>query len=174
MPQDPWFGATYRPVHEIRAAGFYSGKPLLIYRRVDTGVGVVESFPVNLSFEKRVDLLWVDLFSRSVSRGGTLPIVLHLRSSQSLGKNIKFTLQLVGTENRIIAQSDTYYPARLPEDGKPFVDHQGLPVARDAPPGAYDLILAMYNVENRERVNLFDASGSEVGDFVALGKIQIK
>ncbi len=174
LPQDSWFAATYHRVLQIRAPGFYAGKPLVIYQRVDSGRSIVESRALNLSFEKRVDLLGVDLFSRTVPPGDTLPVELHLREIESPGKDTKFTLQLVGAQNHVVAQSDTYYPARLPENNQPFVDHQGLPVARDAPPGSYDLILAMYDARSGDRVNLFDSGGSNVGDFIALGKIQVQ
>lgn len=174
LPQDPWFKAAYRPVQEFTEPGFYSGRPLVIYQRSDTDQAPVESISTNISFEKKADLIEVDLFSKSVSRGGILPVVLHLKASQALTKNYKFTLQLVGAKNRILAQSDTYYPIRLPEDGRPFLDHQGLPIKRDASTGSFDLMLAMYNADTGERSSLFNASGKEVGDYVSLGKIEIR
>lgn len=174
LPQNSWFASAYRRVREIRVPGFYAGKPLVIFERADTGGQVVESIPVNRSFDKRVDLLSVDLYTRQIAPGAILPVVLNLRAGQPLEKENKFTLQLVGAGDRIIAQSDTNYPARRPEDGQPFQDHQGLVIATNAPPGAYELILAMYDERTGDRASLYDASGSEFGDFLPLGKIQVR
>jgi len=129
---------------------------------------------MNLSFEKRIELQTVEIFARSVDRDAILPVALQLRVSDTVLPDWKFTLQLVGAENHVVAQSDNFFPARLPEDGKPFVDHQGVPIPRGAAPGSYDVILAMYDAKSGERLSLFDAKGSEVGDFVSLGKIEIK
>jgi Gpi18-like mannosyltransferase len=177
LPNDLWFPAAYRPVREIRAAGFYGGKPLVIYQRADAGRTAVETRAVNLIFEKRIELQTADLFSRTAERGEILPVALHLRvreANVTISPDWKFTLQLVGAENRVVAQSDNFFPARLPEDGKSFIDHQGVPIPREATGGSYDFILAMYHVKSGERLSLFDANGNEVSDFVSLGKIEIK
>lgn len=175
LPQDVWFKDAYRAVEQIRVPGFYGSKPLTIYQRADAGRAPSEKIELNAAFEKRILLENVELFARAVKRGETLPLVLHLRAQdrEPVPENWKFTLQLVGARDRVVAQTDNFYPARLPEDGKPFADYQGIPIPEDAPAGAYDLILAMYDVQANERLSFYDANGNEAGDFLNLGKIEI-
>lgn len=175
LAQDVWFKDAYRAAQEIRVNGFYGGRPLVIYERADVGRVPVETRAVNAAFEKRIQLARVDLFARTVRRGERLPLRLHLRALDyaPIPDAWKFTLQLVGAKNRVIAQSDNFYPARLPEDGEPFADYQAIPIPFNAPAGEYELILAMYDVQANERLSFYDAQGNEAGDFINLGKIVI-
>ncbi len=176
LPDDVWFRDTYRVVQEIRVRNFYSNRPLLIYQRADAGRAPIESRNINAAFEKWVELQTVELFTHEISRGEILPLRLNLRALNlaPVPEMWKFTLQLVGAENRVVAQTDNYFPARLPEDGKPFADYQGIPIPPDAATGEYELILAMYDVQNNERLSLYGNDGNEVGDFVPLGHITIR
>lgn len=175
LPEDVWFKDAYRAVEKIRVPGFYAGKPLAIYQRADAGAAPSEKIGLNAAFEKRILLENVELFARAVKQGDTLPLVLNLRAQdrEAVPEHWKFTLQLVGAQDRVVAQTDNFYPARLPEDGAPFADYQGVPVPGDAQPGQYDLILAMYDAQANERLSFYDANGNEAGDFLNLGKIQI-
>lgn len=174
LTQDAWFNAEYSRVQEIRATGFYSGKPLVIFRRMDTERSLAESLPLNLSFENHVELLGVDLYATQVGRGGTLPMILHLRAPEALEKQFKLTVQLVGSQNLVAGQTDTNFPARLPEDGQTFGDHQAISVKANAPTGRYDLILAIYDEATGDRVNLTDANGGFLSDFVSIAEINVR
>jgi hypothetical protein len=94
-----------------------------------------------------------------------------LRTTAPVGKNMKFTLQLLDGD-RVVAQSDTFFPARFPFDDQVFRDYQFLKIPREAR-GEYDLILAMYDAQTQDRAAIFDASGKEMGDFVVLEKTEI-
>lgn len=175
LPRDVWFKDAYLPVHQIPFKGLYNNKPLVIYQRADVGHTASETMPLNAAFEKRIELESVDLFGRAAKRGASLPIRLNLRAlnAEPVPDSWKFTLQLVGAENRVVAQTDNFYPARLPEDEKSFADYQAIPIGAKAAPGDYNLILAMYDVKNNERLSFYDANGNEAGDFLDLGKITI-
>jgi hypothetical protein len=175
LPEDVWFKDAYRAVEKIRVNGFYGSKPLVIYQRADAGRAPTEKIALNAAFEKRILLESVELFARESRRGAALPLKLNLRarSREPIAQDWKFTIQLVGAENRVVAQTDNFYPARLPEDGIPFADYQAIPIPDDAPPGTYDLILAMYDTQANERLSFYDANGNEAGDFLNLGKIEI-
>lgn len=175
LPQDVWFKDAYRAAEKIRVRGFYDNKPLVIYQRADAGRAPSEKIDLNAAFEKRILLESVELFARATPRGAALPLKLNLRAldRDAISEHWKFTIQLVGAENRVVAQADNFYPARLPEDEKPFADYQAIPIPNDAPPGSYDLILAMYDVRANERLSFYDANGNEAGDFLNLGKFEI-
>jgi hypothetical protein len=175
LPNDVWFKDAYRPVKQIRVSGFYGGKPLVIYQRADVGRAPIEQIALNAAFEKRIRLQSVELFTRTITRGDVLPLRLNLRAldKNAIPEHWKFTAQLVGAENHIVAQTDNFYPARLPEDEKPFADYQGIPIPRNATAGTYALILAMYDVHANERLSFYDANGNEAGDFLNLGNIEI-
>ncbi len=175
LPDDVWFKDAYRAAEKIRMPGFYGNKPLVIYQRADAGRAPTEKMDLNAAFEKRVALESVELFAREIQRGAALPLKLNVRALDTapLPEQWKFTLQLVGVENRVVAQTDNFYPARLPEDGKPFADYQAIPIPPDAPPGTYALILAMYDVAANERLSFYDTNGNEAGDFLNLGNLTI-
>jgi hypothetical protein len=176
LPDDLWFKDAYRVAQQIQVKGFYRNQPLVIYERADTGRAPIETRAVNAAFEKWIELQDVELFAREIKRGDILPVRLNLHALNRtpVPEAWKFTLQLVGAENRVVAQTDNFYPARLPEDGKPFADYQGIRIPENAPPGTFELILAMYDVQNNERLSLYDAQGSEIGDFISLGKVEIQ
>lgn len=176
LPQDVWFKDAYRAVEKIRVPGFYANKPLVIYQRADAGRAPAKKIELNAAFEKRIELQSVELFAREMKRGELLPVKLNLRARDrdALSEDWKFTIQLVGAENRVVAQTDNFFPARLPKDTLAFADYQALPIPADASPGTYDLILAMYDAQANERLSFYDANGNEAGDFLNLGKIEIK
>lgn len=176
LPENVWFKDAYHASERIRVPGFYGNKPLVIYQRADAGRAPSEKIDLNAAFEKRILLESVELFARAIQRGDALPLKLNLRALDRapISEDWKFTIQLVGAENRVVAQTDNFYPARLPEDEKSFADYQGIPIPNDAPFGSYDLILAMYDVNANERLSFYDANGNEAGDFLNLGKIEIK
>ncbi|HZQ08717.1 MAG TPA: hypothetical protein VFD70_19195 [Anaerolineae bacterium] len=175
LPNDGWFKNAYHSLKQLRVPGFYSNKPLVIYQRSDVGLTPIETRAVNAAFEKRIELTSVELFAREVQPDETLPLHLNLRTltSEPVPDSWKFTLQLIGAENRIIAQTDNFFPLRLPARIESFQDIQGIPIPSKAPLGEYDFILAMYDVNSNERLSLYDANGTEVGDFVDLGKIRV-
>lgn len=175
LPDDVWFKDAYRVVAQIRVPGFYGNKPLVIYQRADAGGAPLEKIDLNAAFEKRAELQSVELFARAVARGAVLPVKLNLRAldREPIPTDWKFTLQLVGAADRVVAQTDNFYPARLPQAEKPFADYQGIPIPADARAGVYDLILAMYDAQTNERLSFYDANGNEAGDFLNLGKIEI-
>jgi hypothetical protein len=176
LPGDVWFKDAYRAVHEIRVPGFYSNRALVIYERAGARSAPAETLTVNAAFEKRIGLEEIDLYARTVSPAQVLPVRLNLRALDRapVPEDWKFTLQLVGAEDRVIAQTDNYYPARLPEDGLSFYDYQGIPIPTGAPAGTYALILAMYRAADGERLSIYDAAGVEAGDFLSLGQITIQ
>ncbi len=176
LPDEVWFKDAYRNAHEIRVKGFYSNRPLVIYQRADVGRAPIETRTIDVAFEKWIQAQSVELFAREISRGEILPLRLNLRALNlnPVPEAWKFTIQLVGAENRVIAQTDNFYPARLPEDGKPFADYQGIPIPKNAPRGTYELILAMYDIQNNERLSLYDPKGNEMGDFVSLGQVLVR
>ncbi len=171
LNNDPWFNSLYQKANEIRVNGFYSGKPLVIYRRVDSGRAVSETVEIKGTFDRQAELASIDLFTRTAAPGDTLPIVLHLRSGPMDGN--KFTLQLVGASDRVLAQSDVEYPPRPAAAPVAFADHLAISIPRTTPPGKYQLILALYNAERAERASLYDPNGNEAGDFVSLGEITV-
>jgi hypothetical protein len=140
------------------------------------GLTPVETRSLKVAFEKRIQLESVDLYAREIKRGAALPLRLQLRAldREPIPENWKFTLQLVGADNRVAAQADQFFPARLPEDGKPFQDYQAVPIPQTAPIGEYDLILAMYDAQVGERLSFYDEGGSDAGDFINLGRVTIR
>ncbi|MCB0093835.1 MAG: hypothetical protein KDE54_38380, partial [Caldilineaceae bacterium] len=57
--------------------------------------------------------------------------------------------------------------------GRVIVDRYDIPIAPDAPPRAYTLLVGMYGRDSGERVPIFDASGQGMGEAVQLGEMRV-
>ena len=169
--QDPWFVNAYVPVKEFREPELYTNKPLVVYRRVDAGTTfVAQTLTAEFDHGIRLDGYALPAFVRA---GDRLPIVLHLRAQKPLSHDFKITLQLLGANEQIVAQSDTYFPIRLNEDNMPFRDVHSLIIPRETPAGAYQLVLAFYYAPTNDRLSVLDANGNELDDWILLTTLQI-
>jgi len=109
---------------------------------------------------------------RTVVAGTNLPISLHWRTDAPIAHRYKATLQLLNTQNQIIAQQDSEPGGgSAPTDGwlpgAEIVDKRGLYAPPGAPPIAYRLILALYDAETGQRLAV---SGS---DALALNEVTV-
>lgn len=176
LPTDLWFKDAYRPAYRLRFPDFYNNRPLVIYQRADAGSKPVETLNLDLTFEHIVALDRVALYTHTLPPGSTLPVRLDLRAlaPAPFPPQLKLTLQLVAPFNRVVAQTDNFLPLRLPPDTRPFSDYQGIPVPATARPGTYTLLLALYDANTGDRLNLSSSTGSELGDFLDLGSITLQ
>lgn len=122
------------------------------------------------------ELLGYNLGSTTVTPGKEFNITLYWRTNAAVGGNFKVTVQVLSTDNRIVAQHDSV-PAKwtrptagwLP--GEVITDLHPLTVKPDTPPGTYRLIAAMYDPVDNRRLPV--AQNGETRDHVVLGTLAV-
>ncbi len=110
----------------------------------------------------------VALYGISLTReNNTLSVEMIWQALQALSRDYKVFVHLVNQEGVILAQSDAMpqqdtYPTRLWLSGEYVPDTVQLPL----PAAAYALRIGMYDPETGMRLNLVDAEGSVIGDYI--------
>ncbi|RME65963.1 MAG: hypothetical protein D6790_00980, partial [Caldilineae bacterium] len=108
-----------------------------------------------------------------VAPGEVLPVGLRWRALAATERRYKVTLQLLDQRNQVVAQRDAepVGGSRPTDDwtaGEIIADNHGIYVPPGAPPGAYRLILALYDSQTGQRLPV---SGGE--DHWSLGAVEV-
>jgi hypothetical protein len=131
--------------------------------------------PVGAVFGHAIELVGFmpDSSLSDLRAGDEMAVTLVWRTQAPVGADYNVTLQLLGADERVYGQRDapplrgsahtsTWTP------GEVLYDPYHLAVASDAPPGEYQLIVAMYLIETGERMSV-----REGGDVVTLGQVEV-
>ncbi|NOZ27189.1 MAG: hypothetical protein GXP39_03930 [Chloroflexi bacterium] len=152
---DQWFG-DFRLVCYLAPAPGMTSAPIS---------GVV--------FGDRIELADAALGPVELSPGGGIRIALGWVAMQPLEDDYVVFAQLLDGEGRLRAQRDSppvggYRPTSSWIPGEPVEDHLGVLLPADLPPGAYTLILGIYDAATGERLPV-----STGGDFVTMGRVTV-
>ena len=131
--------------------------------------------PVGAFFGHAIELVGFmpDSSLSDLRAGDEVAVTLVWRALAPMDADYNVTLQLLGPDGRVYGQRDvpplggsahtsTWTP------GEVLYDTYRLAVASDAPPGAYQLIVAMYLMETGERLPV-----QGVGDAVTLRRLEV-
>ena len=110
---------------------------------------------------------------QSVAAGAVALVGLRWRTETPLSQRYKVTVQVLDSRNNVIAQRDSEpVGGSLPTDqwlvGETVVDNHGVFIAPGTPPGAYRLIVALYDQNMGDRLRL-----AEGEDYLLLGELQV-
>lgn len=102
--------------------------------------------------------------------------LLNWSTTAPLDRSYKTTLQLLDPANQVVAQVDSEpvggsRPTTTWKPGEVVADPSGLPIPLGTPPGAYPLILAVYDATTGARLPVITAEGA--GDHVRLGAVTV-
>jgi hypothetical protein len=77
-------------------------------------------------------------------------------TAPALPDPVAVSLQLLDARNQVVAQRDARLPdlGNLPEREPALIDRHGIPIPVGTPPGDYRLILALYNPETGNRLEV--------------------
>lgn len=119
-----------------------------------------------------IDLLGYDLAAREVQSGGVLPLTLYWKATALVPHNYQVFAHLIAPDGAVWGQSDKLNPGdfpatRWPLDKYVWDDHR-LQLKPDTPPGAYQLSVGLYLLEDGRRAPVFDNDGQIVADQVIL------
>ena len=109
----------------------------------------------------------------AVTAGEVALVGLHWQTLAPLAQRYKVTVQVLDSRDNVIAQRDSEpVGGSLPTDqwsvGQTVADNHGVLIPPGTPPGAYRLILALYDDNTGERLPL-----STTEDFFVLGELTV-
>ncbi len=132
------------------------------------------------SFDDKIQLLGYDLPAARLSPGDSLPLTLVWQSLTSdMRESYTVFVHLVGPDGIIHGQWDQVpgergkQPTTSWVTNEVVVDPIQVPLAPDAPPGTYRLLVGLYLAPNGSRLPLRDASGAIIGDALELTTIEV-
>jgi hypothetical protein len=133
--------------------------------------------PIAVNFGDRVQLVGYELSEREVHPGQTITLTLYWRGQAAMSTDYTISAQLVDPNQRKAAQQDGWPP--LPttawEPGQLVVDTRQLAVYPDAPPGPYDLRVAIYTFDGEQFLHLpiVPEGGRMQADSVILTRVRV-
>jgi len=134
---------------------------------------------LDADFEGLMALLGYDLETTELTPGGSLEITLYWRSLAPMSEDYSVFVHLLGVDDLIIAQRDTYpglgsYPTSLWKRGDTIADRYVLGVP-DAvlTPGEATIEVGLYRLADGLRLGVLDESGSVVSDNVRFARLSI-
>jgi hypothetical protein len=110
---------------------------------------------------------------QTVAAGEVALVGLRWQTTAILTQRYKVTVQVLDSRNNVIAQRDSEpVGGSLPTDqwsvGETVVDNHGIFIPPGTPPGAYRVIVALYDPNSGQRLPLADSN-----DYLSLGEITV-
>jgi hypothetical protein len=115
-----------------------------------------------------------------VSPGETLTVVLLWRSDGQVEENYTVFCHLMSAGSGLVAQHDGrpvwgIRPTPSWRDGELLVDSHPIVLDAHLPPGRYELVAGMYDLETLERVPTFDSAGARLPqDAIPLASVDVQ
>ncbi len=138
------------------------------------------AYATDANFDDKVQLLGYDLPTSRLSPGDTLPLTLLWRSLTSdMRESYTVFVHLVGPDGVIHGQWDKEPGERSKQPttgwvvGEVVVDPISVPLASDAPPGTYRVLVGLYLAPDGPRLPLRDGSGNVIGDALELTRLKV-
>jgi hypothetical protein len=181
VQSQPWFQQAYTPRHNLRVSGM--AESLVLFSKQD-GVKVNSDLvpegqlqPFTANFNNQIRLSGYHL-TQPIMPGGMLNLTLLWQSQQPVAIDFTVFVQLVDSENNIVAQGDSkpqqgFYSTNHWQPGEKITDFYSLPIPAALTPGQYDLIVGFYEAENGNRLQVLDETGQFQADHVRLEDIEI-
>jgi hypothetical protein len=132
-----------------------------------------------LLFEDHIELIGYTLDRRQARAGDSLTVTLYWQAQVAPGQNYKVFVHLVGEGEQRVAQHDSdpqngAAPTRTWLPGQTVVDAHPLTIAPDTPPGAYRLLVGLYDGTTGQRLRLLrNGDVSVQADFVTLAGVRV-
>lgn len=134
------------------------------------------------NFNNTIQLLGYDLSAQEIAVGNPstssgLNVTLYWKATGKMEKAYTVFVQLLGASPPPVAQKDAQplnggRPTQTWVEGEFLTDTYTLDIKPDVPPGEYKILIGWYDASDPTfaRLQVFDASGNGVGDFVILSQ----
>jgi hypothetical protein len=128
------------------------------------------------NFDDKVALLDINLPSRQLAPGGTLPVQLRWQGLTNMVENYTIFLQVLNEQDQIVGQVDAWplqgtYPTSQWAIGEIIEDPYEIQLSADLPPGNYRLQVGLYLLSTLRRLPVLDAQGQPLDDKVIVSDL---
>jgi 4-amino-4-deoxy-L-arabinose transferase-like glycosyltransferase len=135
--------------------------------------------PLDFRFGDSIRLLGYSLQGQDTVPGGGVNLTLYWQADAPVAYPYSIFTQVIDRSDGYKAgQRDgepvcNTLPTDLWQPGETIVDRYTIPLAADARPGTYTLLIGMYDREGDERVEIFTPEGNSVGDGLGIDEVRI-
>jgi hypothetical protein len=138
-------------------------------RVVDPAEGRPPSHPLAVNLGNQIELLGYDLSAERLTAGQPLRLTLYWQATERPAADYTVFTQLIGPDGQVWGQQDNQPQAgRYPTTAWPVqdnvVDRYELKLKEGAPPGAYRLLVGMYDLVTGQRLAAIAADGAPLPD----------
>ncbi|MEM7033295.1 MAG: hypothetical protein AAF629_27320, partial [Chloroflexota bacterium] len=145
----------------------------------DTAFGQTPDYDIGANLAGHIDLLGYNLSPDAISVSGSLALTLFWENQQRILDNYTVFTQLIGPDGRVWAQQDNQpqqgrYPTSQWQTSDQVVDRYYLEIDPNAPPGNYQLITGMYDLNTGQRLMATTQQGQPYpNDAILLGNFSV-
>lgn len=137
-----------------------------------------QPIPLDIRLGPDVSLRSYQIASQSVSAGQILSLSLYWQALAQLDRNYKVFVQLLSPAGQLVAQRDSqpldgFRPTSAWRPGQEITDRYGLLLPDSLPPGAYQLVVGMYDGETGQRLKVSGANIPIGADAVLLVEARV-
>ncbi len=137
--------------------------------------------PISVNFGDRMALVGYDLDRRMVKPGEDITLTLYWRGLQKMERNYTISAQLV-SEELVKAAEDSRWPlgndapTMLWQPGNLLEDPKTLAVRADAPPGVYDVRVAVFKKQDEalEHLPVISDRGEMLANHITLTSVRVQ
>jgi len=135
--------------------------------------------PLDIQVGSDISLRGYQIASQSVSPGQILSLSLYWQTLAQPDRNYKVFVQLLNPAGQLMAQRDSqpfdgFRPTSTWRPGQEIADRYGLLLPDTLPPGAYQLVVGMYDGETGQRLQV-SSEGIQTGaDRIPLAEMQVR
>jgi hypothetical protein len=136
------------------------------------------SKPVSANFGDQIQLVGYELSGNQLLPGSDLEVTLSWQALHPVSEEYTVFVHLTGQDGSQIAQDDypplkNLYPTYYWAEGQTVPDRRTLSIPADVAPGWYRLEVGLYRSDDRQRLPVVNASGSEAGDFLIIDYLSV-
>ncbi|MFP3897645.1 MAG: ArnT family glycosyltransferase [Anaerolineales bacterium] len=134
--------------------------------------------PVFYDFGHRMALIGFEIPTDGFQPGETEEVTLYWRGLESMSTDYSLDIQILDAEKNFYGAARTYpgqgtFPSSLWPPNQAFRDTYRISIGDDLPtPGMAHIKVVVYNRETHERLDVFDAQGTPLGQEAFLGRIR--
>lgn len=133
--------------------------------------------PLQVPFGEELVLMGYDLGAQPAPADGVVEIALYWRAQRPLDTDYSIAVHLVDELGRRYGQQDSFHPAGYPTSrwlpGEYARDVHRVPLLPGAPPGAYRLLLSVYEAGSGRRLDVRDTTQPVAGAAYVLAEVEV-
>jgi hypothetical protein len=135
---------------------------------------------LNVNLGKQILLLGFDLSGQDLHPNETLNLTLYWQATEQPSADYTVFTQIIGPDGQVWGQQDNQpqegrYPTTYWQRQDPVLDRYELTLRDGAPPGQYQLLVGMYDLQTGQRLRAIDAEGNRLqNDAIALETLLVQ